>query len=215
MASTSLIATTRTNTGLNLNIPSSSLSKGLISRLSFTPLTNLIIDSDTDFTVSFQVTHNLYSNSIILITAPSSATVISSSSTCTFKSWSLQFDTGIQCSYYSRTPLVFQISNPFSSSISEEWAFKVDSANPSNNIFTLQINGVHNPTSKQDAGSWSVVTKNLVGGTYYTVDDSGTSTITSYTPDNGVLTPAGTGGLTISDRTTYTGSATYTFSITI
>lgn len=53
MAATSLIATTRTNSGLNLNIPQSSLSKGTINRVSFTALTNQTIDMDTDFTVSF------------------------------------------------------------------------------------------------------------------------------------------------------------------
>jgi hypothetical protein len=80
---------------------------------------------------------------------------------------------------------------------------------------SIQINGIKNPSATQSAGVWSVVTKNLVGTSYYTVDDSGSDSVGTYTPESGVLTPAGTGGLEVSDKTTYLSSASYIFSITL
>ena len=86
----------------------------------------------------------------------------------------------------------------------------VDPTIASSGVFSLQINGITNPLSVQQAGNWLVATKNLVGGVYYPVD-SGTTTLGSYIPVNGILTQAGTGGLLISSRTTYLASAQYQF----
>lgn len=90
----------------------------------------------------------------------------------------------------------------------------VDSSDATSGQFTLQINGINNPTSVQQAGNWKVETKNLVGGSYYIVD-TGTSTTGSYIPEKGTLTAASSGGLTVSDRTTYSVSANYVFKISL
>lgn len=109
----SLIATTRTNLGLNLNILAGSWAPGTVTPSVFKPVTDNTIQDTTDFTATFAVTHNLYQNSIIDITLP--ALTQTMSPTCTIMSVSSQFDSTIQCSVFQTTPTtIFRITNPFS-----------------------------------------------------------------------------------------------------
>jgi hypothetical protein len=114
--------------------------------------------------------------------------------------------------YQTSPDLIFRITNPFSQSRPELWAITVSSVTSA--TFTLKINGLKNPDSVKQAGDWTVTTYNEVGGSYYVVD-TGTSTTGTYTPVNGILTASGTGGLVISDRSTYIDTASYRFLINL
>lgn len=143
----SQIATTKTNPSMNLNFLKSQMTGGSITTSEFKPVTDNTIQSSTDFRTIFSVTNNLYIDSVIDIEAPSKVTSISST-TCSILSFSSQFDIGATCSIIQTSPTtIFRISNPFSQSRPELWAMTVDSSDATSGQFTLQINGINNPSS--------------------------------------------------------------------
>lgn len=205
-----LIATTRTNTGMNLNFDKVDMTGGLITCYTFSAVSDKTIQTVTDFIVEFKIQTNLYVDSIIEITAPTSTkTNLLVGAACNIISTSYQFDSTRKCLVTGTSPPVFQIYSMFSSSRTDVFALIIDTPAAAN--ITLLIEGIVNPTAVQDAGSWSVSTYNVINGVKYKVDTSvgGSTGTTSYTSTIGTLTAA-SNGITPSDRTTYSSTGTYT-----
>jgi hypothetical protein len=147
----------------------------------------------------------LYTYSSIEITAPAGvSTSLTVGSSCNIISTSYQFDSSRICTVTGTSPPKFEITNMFSQSRTDIIALNVDSTTAAS--MSLLIEGIKNPTSVQNAGSWSVSTYNYINGVRYQLD-TGTSS-TSYTSTSGTLT-ADSNGIVPSDRTTYVSTGNY------
>jgi hypothetical protein len=135
---------------------------------------------------------------------PEYITTLTSSCEVSVKTTNLDGDA--DCSISGTT---FIIDSPFESNSLDTWDYIVDDDGAT---ITVTIDGGYNPISAKDAGSWSVVTYNLVSGTYYEVDSATSST--SYTATSGTLT-AYDDGLTSTNMVTYSSSGTYVFYVSV
>jgi hypothetical protein len=113
--------------------------------------------------VSFSITKNLYSSSIIEIELPVGVLVGSTRTSCRIDFMSSNINSNANCEYDNRTGLasIVTIYNAFASSSSDYWATDITGSPPSMQIIFF-INTITNPSSTKQAGKWVVRTKNFL-----------------------------------------------------
>jgi hypothetical protein len=179
-------------------------------------MTDYTIDKTTDIKLSFSITKNLYSTSIIEIELPNGV-LVDTTTTCRLDFISSNINSNAYCEYLNNavgTISKVTIKNAFTSSSSDYWATGLNDNSPTMEI-TFIINVIINPSSTKDAGTWKVTTKNYLsssttGGIGIEVETGTTST--SYKPSRGALYSTLTGLTSSSYQTSYQ-SAIYTFAI--
>lgn len=184
------------------------------------PITDYTIEKSTDFKVSFNITKNLYKDSIIEIKLPDGV-MVGATGSCQIYYMTSNININAYCDYVNGTagstpsnPSVITIHDAFTSSSSDYWAIDI-SANPDNKLITFFINSIINPASTSNAATWYVNTKNYlappgVGVANYNVDQGNNGV--SYTPVRGQLFSTST-GLTSDSYQTSNTQRVYTFAI--
>ena len=123
------------------------------------PIIDYTIEKTTDFKVSFKITKNLYSTSIIEIDLPNGVSV-DSAVNCRIDYMSSNINSNAFCEF-SNNPSKVTIINAFTSSSSDYWATDITGNPPSMEIIFF-INTITNPSSTKQAGLWKVRTRNYL-----------------------------------------------------
>jgi hypothetical protein len=126
------------------------------------PIIDYTIEKTTDFKVSFKITKNLYSTSIIEIDLPNGVSV-DSAVNCRIDYMSSNINSNAYCEYINNppNPSKVTIKNAFTSSSSDYWATDITGNPPSMEIIFF-INTITNPSSTKQAGLWKVRTMNYL-----------------------------------------------------
>lgn len=114
--------------------------------------------------MSFNITKNLYSTSIIEIELPNGVLVGGSRTSCRIDFMSSNINSNANCRYDNATSTasaVVTIYDAFTSSSSDYWATDISGSPPSMQIIFF-INTITNPSSTKQAGTWKVRTKNYL-----------------------------------------------------
>lgn len=113
--------------------------------------------------MSFIITKNLYSTSIIEIDLPNGVSVDSTLNPCRIDYMSSNINSNAYCEYSNNlpNPSKVTIKDAFTSSSSDYWATDI-TGNPPGMEIIFFINTITNPSSTKQAGTWKVRTKNYL-----------------------------------------------------